>query len=429
MENRKKLLTLFAGLFVFNTEISAAQTSGENPIANAELYSVRTKSSIRYSFYEDDAGSSNGAGFLVDRSMGWILTNAHVSGRGTGDIEVSFKSEPFIAAKLVYVDTELDAAVIKVDQKDIPKNATEAPLQCETSELSGQEVAAFGHPHGLSYSASRGIVSKVRYYNGRDWIQIDAAINPGNSGGPLINLGNGKVIGINAMALKDTEGLNFAVPIMPICKILNLLKERKNPSPPKLLMNFTKNSQSEEYLIIGPAAHFEKLPDGLKIGDHLTHVDGQEVATPTEVNTILRGLNQEVEITIKRDEKRIKKSIYVSPQELVTKRKYVLADGALISFDPFPERRRESGFLTVHSVRAGSYAERTGWEQYSVLIAIDGIEPKSLEQVKEMLSGDETKKVTLRTWSNRDTTLYDYDEIDYWPYNVEIKTNSQEVSD
>ena len=56
MESRKKLLTLFAGLFVFNTEISAAQTSGENPIANAELYSVRTKSSIRYSFYEDNAG-------------------------------------------------------------------------------------------------------------------------------------------------------------------------------------------------------------------------------------------------------------------------------------------------------------------------------------------------------------------------------------
>ena len=103
----------------------------------------------------------------------------------------------------------------------------------------------------------------------------------------------------------------------------------------------------------------------------------------------------------------------------------MLADGALISFDPFPERRRESGFLTVHSVRAGSYAERAGWEQYSILMAIDGIEPKSLEQVKEMLSGDEAKKVTLRTWSNRDTKLYDYDEIDYWPYNVELMENDQ----
>jgi S1-C subfamily serine protease len=141
MERRKKLLTLFAGLFIFNTEISTAQTSGKTPIANAELYTVRTKASIRYSFYEDDAGSTNGAGFLVDRSLGWILTNAHVSGRGTGDIEVSFKSEPFIPARLIYVDTELDAAIIQVDDKDIPENATEAPLQCENSELNAEKPA------------------------------------------------------------------------------------------------------------------------------------------------------------------------------------------------------------------------------------------------------------------------------------------------
>ena len=46
-----------------------------------------------------------------------------------------------------------------------------------------------------------------------DWVQNDAAINPGNSGGPLIDLNTGSVVGINAMGLKDTEGLNFAVPI------------------------------------------------------------------------------------------------------------------------------------------------------------------------------------------------------------------------
>ena len=71
------------------------------------------------------------------------------------------------------------------------------------------EVAAFGHPHGLNYSASRGIISQIRYYDGVDWVQTDAAINPGNSGGPLIDLGSGKIVGINAMKLEDTEGLNF----------------------------------------------------------------------------------------------------------------------------------------------------------------------------------------------------------------------------
>ncbi len=425
MKRQNILLPIIASLFGLGTEVSLAETNSKSPIANAELYSVRTKASIRYSFFEDEAGSSNGAGFLVDRSKGWILTNAHVSGRGTGDIEVSFKGEPFTAAKLVYVDTELDAAIIKVEDEDIPVNALEAPLQCKKSELNGQEVAAFGHPHGLSYSASRGIVSKVRFYNGRDWIQIDAAINPGNSGGPLINLSNGKVIGINAMALKDTEGLNFAVPIRPVCKILELLKNNENPSPPKLPINFTKNSQSEEYLIIGPAAHFEKLPNGLKIGDRVTHVDGEEVSTPTELNTILRGLTKDVIITIKSGDKTLQNTLSIFPNELVTNRKYVLADGALISTDPYPERRRQSEFLTVHSVREGSYAERVGWKQYSILMAVDGIIPSSLEHLEKLLSGDVSKTVTLRTWSKRDTKLYDYHEIDYWPYKVELKKNDQ----
>ena len=58
--------------------------------------------------------------------------------------------------------------------------------------------------------------SQVRVYDGVDWVQTDAAINPGNSGGPLIDLNTGSVVGINAMGLKDTEGLNFAVPIQLI---------------------------------------------------------------------------------------------------------------------------------------------------------------------------------------------------------------------
>ena len=44
----------------------------------------------------------------------------------------------------------------------------------------------------IIFSASRGIISKVRFYENHDWVQLDAAINPGNSGGPLIDLEVGK---------------------------------------------------------------------------------------------------------------------------------------------------------------------------------------------------------------------------------------------
>ena len=80
----------------------------------AEGYAVRVKASIGYPFAEDKAGTFNGAGFLFDKERGWFLTNAHVSGRGTGDIEVSFKGQDFNEAELLYVDPELDFSILSL---------------------------------------------------------------------------------------------------------------------------------------------------------------------------------------------------------------------------------------------------------------------------------------------------------------------------
>ena len=113
-------------------------------------------------FHDGGSGTSNGAGFLVDKERGWIITNAHVSGYGTADLEVSFKDEKYTTAQVLYADNELDLAVIMVSKRKIPDKAKAAKLECSDLRLNGREVAAFGHPEGLSYSASRGIISQVR---------------------------------------------------------------------------------------------------------------------------------------------------------------------------------------------------------------------------------------------------------------------------
>ena len=199
---KKLLATLLA-------TVSYASFVQASPIDDASNYSVRISSTVAYAFAEESAGSSDGAGFLIDKERGWILTNAHVSGYGTGDIEVSFKGQDYFDAKPIYVDPELDFAVVHVLSENIPDNAIEAKLDCSDRPLNGLAVAAYGHPYGLTYSASRGIVSKVRYYDGIDWVQTDAAVNPGNSGGPLVALDTGEVVGINAMGLEDTQGLKL----------------------------------------------------------------------------------------------------------------------------------------------------------------------------------------------------------------------------
>ena len=79
----------------------------------------------------------------------------------------------------------------------------------------GDQVLAIGHPMGLKYTTTQGIVSNSsRFMDEKDlnYIQTDAAINPGNSGGPLVNK-LGEVVGVNTMIYKDSNNLGFALPV------------------------------------------------------------------------------------------------------------------------------------------------------------------------------------------------------------------------
>jgi len=84
----------------------------------------------------------------------------------------------------------------------------------------GDEVIAVGHPLGLGFSVTRGIVScRARSFHGKVFIQTDAAINPGNSGGALLDT-SGRLVGINTFLLQG-QGLNFAIPIDRAVTVIN----------------------------------------------------------------------------------------------------------------------------------------------------------------------------------------------------------------
>ena len=74
----------------------------------------------------------------------------------------------------------------------------------------GEPVFVIGHPEGLNYSLSTGIVSGLR---GTD-LQITAAISPGNSGGPVYDI-HGNLVGIVSSKFDqnrdaNAENLGFA---------------------------------------------------------------------------------------------------------------------------------------------------------------------------------------------------------------------------
>jgi serine protease Do len=181
-------------------------------------------------------GGAAGSGFFVD-SEGHILTNAHVVrfenyleavyGEGAPKVSeytywVTMQKSPAnrsYKAKLVGWNRYVDSALLKIDEID---KAEYKPAKLGDSDTVtvGETVFAYGNPHGLSNSFTKGIVSGLHRTGYRfdhlwyiqDFIQTDAPINPGNSGGPLIN-SNGEVIGINSAGYRGADGLGFAVPL------------------------------------------------------------------------------------------------------------------------------------------------------------------------------------------------------------------------
>ncbi len=149
---------------------------------------------------------STGTGFYLHKPN-LIITNLHVVA-GCSEAVVSAHQLPQTLTKIVFTDPKHDIAFLEV-----PANAkfSKVDLNCNAINA-GDEIVAIGHPYGLKYTATQGIVSKAeRLHQDVKYIQIDAAINPGNSGGPLVNR-NGDIIGINTFIFRESNNLGFALP-------------------------------------------------------------------------------------------------------------------------------------------------------------------------------------------------------------------------
>jgi serine protease Do len=169
-----------------------------------------------------------GSGAIIDPE-GHVVTNNHVAEKAT-EIKCVLSDREEVPAKIVGLDPETDLAVIKLDLSE-RKSKTALPVAefGDSNQLQvGERVMAMGAPHGFERSVSSGIVSSLeRYFDFAPynlWIQTDAAINPGNSGGPLVNIG-GKIIGINARAMRGAENLGFAIPSAVVKEVVGKIIE------------------------------------------------------------------------------------------------------------------------------------------------------------------------------------------------------------
>ena len=293
------------------------QTEEKN-FLQANKYTVKIYNSTDTPFIEDNYQPAAGSGFLIDKVNGLIVTNAHVASYSPSLNRVNFKYSDPIKSKQVYIDPEIDLAFLKIDPKDIPKNAIEAKLQCKNDYKQGSGVVAFGHPAGKDFTITRGIISAVRYETDFfEAIQTDAAINRGNSGGPLINISTGEIIGISSFGVEENQGLNFALPSYSVCKVIELFKNKKDPSTLDLKVIFSNNKEQGKFLRISEILKSENNP--LKVGDEIIEIDGKKVENPTQLSNETRG---KTNITLKliRENKTIELKLSPKPKGSVTER-------------------------------------------------------------------------------------------------------------
>ena len=157
----------------------------------------------------------SGSGFYLHECK-LIITNSHVVS-GFKKIVISSKDIKRREASVIYDDPKYDLAFISTEDLNV-----KTPLCLSKSKVNdGDKVVAVGHPYGLNYTATQGIVSKAQRLQGElEYIQIDAAINPGNSGGPVLNE-NGEVIGVNTFIIQNSNNLGFALPFHYVQEALN----------------------------------------------------------------------------------------------------------------------------------------------------------------------------------------------------------------
>ena len=406
-------------ILIVTITFSKFSYASEDVLNDANLYTVKFRTSIDKPFREDKtAGLRKGSGFLVDKEKGLILTNAHVTGRSKSKVRVAFKNYGFHPVKQIYVDPRVDIAIVQIDPKLIPKEAKAAKLKCVGQVPSGTSVAAFGHPKDLSFSASRGIVSKYRFFLGKDVIQTDTAINSGNSGGPLIEMDTGLVVGINKSSYKKSTGLSFAVPAKKACIIIDLFNEDKNPSPINLPIRFAEDREAEDYLKV---SSFYYKGKNIEIGSSLIAVNDIKIKTPSELDFLLRGKTGEAKLTFKNNLTTKNYNVTIKPEEKILDRKYLYLSGAIISRDSRAMYDEKEKPFLIHSVVDGTEAELAGLWQHCWIKSIDGIEPKTLLEIKSLTEGKKSLGIMTRCYAGRDDIITE----DYF---VKLNFKQEEIS-
>jgi serine protease Do len=397
-----------------------AQERGEEFFKRALEYTVQIRTTVVLPFDGDRKGTGTGSGFVVDAERGWVLTNAHVVSRSPARVQVSFQGRDYALGEKIYVDPFLDLALVQLGKDHRPPRLVAGDMDCGESPSVGHAVGAFGHPWGLKYTGTRGIVSGVTNQYDTEMLQTDAPINSGNSGGPLISLVSGKIVGINTAGLNpgQAQNTNFAVAAKYACKIVELLRQGKDPSPPAAGLVYFRDIDDRKQLRVAKT-YLPTNQLAVKPGDTLREVRGERgtIANETQLIHALRGRLDNFSLTVSRDGKDETVSGSWNAAPRVMARKGVHFSGIVFNTREYADLQESGlGRVFVAHIERASLGESLEVEYRQTVETIDGKPVQTLEDafaaLKTAFDEKRRAKIIFKRLIGRGAGVFGYVERD-----------------
>lgn len=272
------------------------------PLTNTKIVAKGQPSTVCILVEDRNTGLTGSGSGIIMTDDGYIITNNHVIS-GATNVEVVLHDKTRYVAKLVGTDQQSDLAVIKITAVGL----TPAEFGDSDALEVGDPVVVIGNPLGLELqgTATSGMISAINRdieINKRvmTTLQTDASVNQGNSGGPMFNQ-YGQVVGIISSKVMGSfigsvEGLGFAIPITSAKPVIDdLIKLGYVAGRPFIGI-------TDYETITAPQARLYSVPQGvqvkaineksdaykqgLRVGDLIVEVNGQEITDGDELNAI-----------------------------------------------------------------------------------------------------------------------------------------------
>src|SRR4051794_26941862 len=269
-------------------------------------------------------GMAEGSGFIISPD-GYAVTNNHVV-KNADKVTVTTSEGEEYPADVIGTDAKTDLALLKIKAD---KKTFRYVQFAQKEPRVGDWVLAVGNPFGLGGTVTTGIISARGRDIGSgpydDFLQIDAPINRGNSGGPAFNL-DGDVVGVNTAIFSPSGGsvgIGFAIPASTAQSVIDSLKTNGvvtrgwlgvqiQPITDDIAegMNLTAKKGA---LVADVTEGSPALAAGIKTGDTILKVDGQDVSDPRDLAKKVARIapGKSVAMTIVRDGKTIDVSVEI----------------------------------------------------------------------------------------------------------------------